>query len=277
MKQNITKLPFIVVIVFLQGMGILWPQISLADDPEARRIMTLVDARDDGDNRTADLEMILIDKNGNRRIRRISSFSKDKGDDNLSLMFFRYPADLKETAFLTHDYDKPERDDDQWLFLPALRKTKRIATSDKSGSFMGSDLNYADMTTRELTNYNYSFYEKGREKEFENVKTWVIWCHPRSKKVIKETGYEKSLVFVRQDNYVVIRSISWVEHGGPLKYMMVKKLDRIDGIWVPVEMHISQKLGKETFHQTLLKFTNVKFNQNLDEKMFTVRRMEKGF
>jgi len=108
------------------------------------------------------------------------------------------------------------------------------------------------------------------------VKTWVIWSTPRSKDVIEETGYEKSLLFVRQDNFFVIRALNWVRDGGYLKYMDVKKLDLIDGIWVATEMHVTKKKGRDTVHKTILKLSDVKFNQNLEYDLFTVRRMEKG-
>ena len=249
---------------------------AFADDPEARAIMEKVDARDDGDNQVSDMEMILIDKKGKDRIRKIHAFSKDKGEDILKLMFFQHPADVKDTAFLTFDYDDPDKDDDQWLYLPALKKTKRIASTDKSGSFMGSDLTYSDMTSRNLEDYDYTFYEKAKEKEVKGAKTWVIWSIPRSKDIIKETGYEKSLIFVRQDNFFVIRALHWVRDGGYKKYMDIKKLDLIDGIWVATEMHVTKKKGKNTVHKTILSFRNVKFNQGLDFDMFTIRRMEKG-
>jgi len=115
-----------------------------------RQIMEKVDARDDGDNMTADQEMILIDKNDHRRVRRMTFFSKDKGRDILKLMFFTAPADVRDTGFLTYDYYAGERDDDQWLYLPELKKVKRIASSDKDSAFMGSDFSYADMTKRVL-------------------------------------------------------------------------------------------------------------------------------
>jgi len=249
---------------------------SFADDPEARAIMEKVDARDDGDNQVSDMEMILIDKKGKERIRKIHTFSKDKGEDTLKLMFFLRPADVKDTSFLTFDYDDPDKDDDQWLYLPALKKTKRIASTDKSGSFMGSDLTYSDMTSRNLEDYDYTFYKKAKEKEVKGIKTWVIWSVPRSKEIIEETGYEKSLLFVRQDNFFVIRALHWVRDGGYKKYMDVKKLDLIDGIWVATEMHITKKKGKNTAHKTIMKLGNVKFNQGLEFDMFTVRRMEKG-
>ena len=75
----------------------------------ARQIMDLVDARDDGDNGIQDMEMILIDKNGNRRERTIRAMSRDVGEDTHTIMFFLSPADVKDTGFLTYDYD----DDDQ--------------------------------------------------------------------------------------------------------------------------------------------------------------------
>ncbi len=247
-----------------------------ADDATARAIMQKVDDRDEGDNRTSDLQMILIDKRGQKRVRKISSFSKDKGPDTYRLMFFLHPADVKDTGFLTYDYDDPKHDDDQWLYLPALRKTKRIASSDKSSSFMGSDFNYSDMTSREMEDYDFYFHEKYREQVFNGIKTWGIWAIPRSKKVVKETGYTKSLLFVRQDNDFVIRAIHWAKDGARMKYMDVKKLEVIENIWVATEMHMKTKKGKQTTHKTILTFDRIKFNQDLDFNLFTTRRLEKG-
>ena len=250
--------------------------VAAADDPQARVIMERVDARDDGDNQTADMQMVLIDKRGKQRIRKIATFQKDKGEDTQRLMFFVQPADVTDTAFLTYDYDDPRKDDDQWLYLPALRKTKRIATSDKSGSFMGSDLNYSDMTSRNLQDYDYQFYEKGKQATVRDKKVWVIWSIPRSKEVIDETGYKKSLLFVRPDIDMVIRSINWVKDGGYLKYMDIRQLEQIDGIWVATDMLVTKKKGKQTVHKTILTLDSVKFNQDLETDLFTIRRMEKG-
>jgi hypothetical protein len=249
---------------------------AATDDPEARAMMESVDARDDGDNQTADMQMILIDKRGQERKRNIATFKKDKGDDTYRLMFFLHPPDIKDTAFLTYDYDDSTRDDDQWLYLPALRKTKRIATSDKSGSFMGSDLTYADMTSRDLEDYDFSFYEKGKESQVRGKKVWVIWSIPRSKEVIDETGYQKSLLFVRPDIDMVVRAIHWVKDGGYLKYIDMRKLERISGIWIVTDMLVTKKKGKTTVHKTILTMANVRFNQDLAFDLFTLRRMEKG-
>ena len=254
------------------GLG-LFPAKGWADDPKARAIMEKVDARDNGDRQTADMKMILIDKNGNQRKRSIRSISKDMGDDTYRLMFFLKPADVRDTGFLTYDYDEPDRDDDQWLYLPALRKTKRIASSDKSGSFMGSDLSYADMTSRNLDDYDFTLK---KEMEVKGHPVWLIESIPRNKKVIKETGYTKSLLFVRQDNYYVIRGINWVKDGGYLKYLDTRTLEQIDGVWVGTEMHITKKKGKKVVHKTEIYWRNVRFNMDLADDLFTIRRLEKG-
>ena len=220
--------------------------------PVGRDIMDLVDARDDGDNAIQDMEMILIDKNGNRRDRTIRSMSRDVDEDTQSIMFFLSPADVKDTGFLTYDYDDDSKDDDQWLYLPALKKTKRIASSDKSGSFMGSDFTYADMTDRDLDNYRYTLMKEG---EVGGVPVWQVEAVPLTESEIDETGYTKSVSFVRQDNYVVVRAVSWLKKGSRLKYMDVKKLEKIDGIWIPTEIHMTTKKGKKTLHKTILKAT----------------------
>jgi len=218
------------------------------------------------------MDMILTDKRNKKRQRIMKVFSKDFGKDIYSLMFFVKPADVKDTSFLTYDYDGA-KDDDQWLYLPALHKTKRIASSDKSGSFMGSDFSYADMTKPEIDNYNYKLL---KEQDINNHKTWLIESIPKTKKIIDEYGYKKSILFVRQDNYVIIRSVHWVNEGNKHKYMEIKKIELIDKIWTPLEVSMITKKGKVFAHKTILKYNDIKYNQNVDKDIFTVRRMEKG-
>ena len=239
-----------------------------------REIMEKVNARDVGDSSSGEMEMILIDKKGKKRIRKLKTFGGKKGKDSLSLMFFISPADVKNTGFLTYDYKKSGKDDDQWLYLPALRKTKRIAAGDKSGSFMGSDLNYSDMTTPDLDLYDYTLM---KETEVRGKKVWQIKAVPKNKDEAEKSGYSKSVIFIRQDNYVMIRAVRWVHKKRRNKYLDVKKLEKIDGIWVSTEMHVTTKTGKKTLHKTVLKQNNIRFNQDeVNEDLFTIRRLEKG-
>ena len=239
-----------------------------------REIMEKVNARDTGDRSITEMEMILIDKKGNKRVRKLKTFGLEKGKDSLSLMFFLSPADVRNTGFLTFDYDESGKNDDQWLFLPALRKTKRIAAGDKSGSFMGSDLNYSDMTSPDLNLYEYTLM---KETEVKGQKVWQIKAVPKTKAEAEKSGYSKSVVFIRQDNYVMIRGVRWVHKKKRNKYLDVRKLEKIDGIWVSTEMHVTTKSGKKTLHKTIMKQKNIHFNQDeVNENLFTIRRLEKG-
>jgi len=265
--MNIKKL----LLVLALGLSFLTTHL-LADDAKARAIMEKVDARDDGKTLEQDMLMVLIDKNGKKRNRDIKSYSKDFGEDEHRIMFFKSPADVKNTAFLTYDYDESSRDDDQWLYLPALKKVKRIPTSDKSSSFMGSDFSYFDMTDRDLEDYDFKLL---KETEVRGKKAWMIEAKPRTSKVVKESGYTKSIALVRQDNYVVVRSIGFMKNNKK-KYLDVKRLHKEKGVWLADEMTMTTKKGKSTVHKTILKFSNIKLNKAINDSMFTTRRLEKG-
>ena len=244
----------------------------LSDDAKARAIMEKVDARDDGKTLEQDMLMILIDKNGKTRTRDIKSYGKDFGEDEHRIMFFKSPADVKNTSFLTYDYDNADKDDDQWLYLPALKKVKRIPSADKSGSFMGSDFSYFDMTDRDLEDYDFKFI---KDTKVYGKDAWMIESTPRNDKTIKESGYTKTLAIVRKDNYVVVRAINYMKNGKK-KYLDVKKMHEQDGIWVLDEMTMTTKKGKAMTHKTVLKFNNIKVNKDLHDDLFTTRRLEKG-
>lgn len=266
-----------ILLFVLVGLLFFLSSAAYGADYSATEIMEMVDARDDGDRSIADMQMVLFDRQDTQRRRSIRSFGIDKGEDRYNLMFFHSPADVKGTGFLTYDYEAEVKDDDQWLYLPALRKTKRIASSDKSGSFMGSDFSYSDLTKKRLNDYTYTFHKKQAEVPVYGKQCWVIESVPRNAKIIKETGYTRSILFVRQDNMMVVRAINYVKDGGYLKYFDVKKMEEIDNIWTGLEIHMTRKKGSQTVHRTILTLTNVKYNQDsVDETLFTTRRLEKG-
>ena len=247
--------------------------INIAQGMSAREIMEKVDIRDDGDNMTSAVQMILIDQQDNKRIREMEVFTKDKGQDTLKMQFFLAPADVKDTAFLTYDYYESGRDDDQWLYLPDLHKTKRIATSDKSSSFMGSDFSYADMTRRVLDEWKYALL---KEDEVDGKKVWLIEAVPASKEVEDRYGYLKSVLFIRQDIFMGVRAVHWLKEGKKIKYQENLKIKKIDGIWVATEMHAKTTKNKVTLHRTIMEYSDIKYNQNLADDLFTVRTLEKG-
>ena len=249
------------------------PSRSAVSEPTVREIMQRVDERDDGERRILELNLSLIDKSGQARERSVRVFSRDHGRETQQIIFFLSPADVKDTGLLTYDYPGAERDDDQWLYLPALRKTKRLASSDQSGAFLGSDFSYADLTRRELDDYDYRLI--GSE-DVRGEPTWKVEALPRSADEVKRTGYAKSVLFVRKDNYFVVRAVHWVKEGEKLKYQDATKLERISGIWVATEINMTTKKGRETVHKTVLKVKSVDFERQLADDIFTIRQLEKG-
>ncbi|MBW5291178.1 MAG: Outer membrane lipoprotein-sorting protein [Candidatus Ruthia sp. Asou_11_S2] len=222
--------------------------------------------------------MTLIDKNGKKRIRQLRTFSKDiDADTEHKVIFFLSPSDIKNTAFLTYDYSDDGKDDDQWMYLPALKKTKHIPASDKDAAFMGSDFSYSDMTDKELDDYTFKLLKETTIKRKRgNEAVWVIESLPNNQAIIDETGYTKSILYMRKDNYVLVRAKFYLKKSKRVKYMDVRKLAQINGIWVEMQTTMTIKQGKQTLHKTVLINSDVEINKSIDDAMFSVRKIEKG-
>jgi len=260
----------------LLSLVLLCVPLAAMAEMSGRDIMEKVRDRNDGDNAVMDMKMILVDADGATRERRIRSFRRDapdNPDDTQSIMFFLGPATVENTGFLTYDYDDGDKDDDQWLYLPALKKVKRIAAADKSGSFMGSDFTYADMSSPAIDDYR---YEIMKETKVGEQPVWQILATPTDEDEIERTGYSKSVFFVRQDNYVIIRAVNWLADSPRMKFMEVRELEKVDGIWTPTEMVMTTKKGKKTEHASILRWKNIEYNEDLDEELFTQRRLQRG-
>ncbi len=188
------------------------------------------------------------------------------------MLYVQEPVDVKGFAFFTIEYNDSGKTDDQWLYIPALRKTKMIATSDRSSRFLGSDFTYADLNRRKIKFYKFKIL---KEMTVNGYETWLIEAIPIDEKIIKETGYTKSVFFVIKKHFVIIRAIHWVKKEKKLKYFNVKELKLIDGIWVPIELQMRVKKGKEFIGSTVIKFFNTEFNYPLPKNLFSTHRLDK--
>ena len=159
-------------------------------------IMQKVDQRKVGDSSKSNSTMILIDEDGNQRERKLVTFSSKKEGIRKSIMFFDSPPDMKGTGFLSYNYDDPKKDTDQWLYLPALSKVKRIASGDRGGSFLGSDFNYSELTGFELEDYDFNVVE---EEKVEKYETYKIDALPKSEPITQKYGYRKATLWVVKD------------------------------------------------------------------------------
>ena len=237
---------------------------------EARQVAVNIDERDDGDDQTSEMEMVLINKQGKQRVRKVLTYQKDYGEDDKMVMFFLEPADVKGTGFLTWNYDDESKDDDQWLYLPALKKVRRIASSNKADYFMGTDFTYNDMGDREIDDYTYAHIDT---EVIDGIECYHLERLPKDDDVIKESGYGRTEIWVRPDIWMMVKAVFYDKKMKLLKELMTSDFEEIDGIWTAKKMHM-QNIQKE--HQTIFTFGNISYNTGLDDDIFSQRRLIKG-
>lgn len=236
-------------------------------------IMTRVDAQPSPPVMTSAMAMTLIDRNGQQRVRELRSTQKTFADAERSLIYFLSPQDVRGTGFLTIDYHDPDKDDDQWLYLPSLNKSKRIAGGDQSGSFMGSDLSYADLSSRNLADWDYTLL---REDSVDDAPVWVIKAVAASAAVVEQTGYTESILYIRQSNHQLIRAIHTLAAAGERKLMNMPEWENIDRYWIPKVIQVVTQEGGRTVHRTQLTFRNIDLGADVPDALFTVQRLEQG-
>lgn len=232
-----------------------------------RDIMLKVKNRPDGDTRSSSLELKLINKNGGERIRKLVSYAIDVGKDTKTIMFFKYPNDVKGTGFLTVNYDDVNKENDKWLYLPALKKTRRISgKSSKTDYFMGSDFTYDDIGKRNIDEDSHKLL---REESIDGYDYWVIESVPNKSGEI----FSKKYVWVRKDCFVSERVEFYDKLGKLHREMKASDIRQIDGFWTIGKMEIK---NVQTGHSTEIVFTDWKYNAALDSKMFSVNSLERG-
>jgi hypothetical protein len=147
LEENAMSRNILVSVVSLFAFLVTTSAMAVApDSTDPNAIMDGVFARETGDKLSSKMIMVIKDKSGRERKRELNVRSMNFKEGSKSFMRFSAPADVKNTGLLSVDYDDGAKDDDQWLYLPSLRKSTRIASTQKSGSFMGTDFYYADMT-----------------------------------------------------------------------------------------------------------------------------------
>ena len=252
----------------LLSVIILTISITAIGQQTGRDIMLKVDERPDGDSRKSVMKMELVNKRGSKRVRTMLSYSKDYGKDKKSIMFFQQPADVKGTGFLTWDYNDESKSDDRWLYLPAMKKTRRISgTSAKKEYFMGSDFTYDDMGNRDIDADNHKLL---REEILNGKPCWVI----ESTANVDDGMYSKKVGWIRKDNYMAVKVEYFDMQGSILKVLEVNEIKKIDGFWAATEMIMT---NHQRSHKTIIRLESMAYNIAIADNVFTVNSLEKGY
>jgi outer membrane lipoprotein-sorting protein len=230
-----------------------------------KEIMDKVYHNPSGEDVQGRLTMTLVNRQGERRVRNLQQYTKDFGDVEKRIMFFLSPADVQGTSFMNWSYADGS-DDDQWIYLPALRRVRRISSDGKSDYFMGSDFTYDDLGERHPDEDNHEL--KGDET-IDGKACWVIESTPKD----RDYMYSRTITWIMKDNYIGLKREFYDDRGRHLKTLTIKDYDQINGFWTILETEMK---NVQRDHSTHMKFTDVKINQGIPDRMFTERNMMLG-
>ena len=241
--------------------------ISMAELPIGLEIMQEVKLRNTGwGDLTADLEMVLTNNNGDEHRRKLAMKIleiKDDGDKSLSV--FNSPRDIKGTAFLsfTHALDA----DEQWLYLPALKRVKRISSSNKSGPFLGSEIAFEDLSSFELEKYKYTYL---RDELLDGIDCFVIDNEPQ----YEYSGYTRTIVWVDKTRYIPIKIDYYDRKNTLLKTQTFNDYQQyLDKYWRASKMTMSNHV---TGKSTQLLWHNYKFSNGLTARQFDKNSLKRS-
>ena len=221
----------------------------------------LMDNRKTPADISSDMNMEITNKKGRKRTLKVKSISKDNSEKQI--LWFLSPADDKGIAYLKIEHKN--KDDEIRLWLPAFKKIRRISAKKKADSFMGSDLSYEDMTSRQIEDYNFTII---KEDNINNQDCYVMKSEPE--KGIK-SEYSKHLTWVTKDKYLPVKEESYDNENKLLKaksfkYVNLNSFDLVSEIFV-------ENMQKKT--NTLLKLSNLQVNTNVKDNLFQEKNMKR--
>jgi len=210
------------------------------------------------------IRMILINANADKRERLMKMIVLEKEEGDKSLMEFLSPADVKGTKFL--NYEHTNKDDDQWLYLPALKRVKRIASKNKSGSFMGSEFAYEDLSSFNVDKYSY----EGEALEIEENGKKMYKAY--SKPISKYSGYTKQVFWVDASTFLIQKMEYYDRKKELLKTATYSDYKKLSGIW---RIGRIEMLNHQNDKKTILIWENESIKNGLKEKNFHKRVLKK--
>ncbi len=250
-------------------MVALLPLPAAAETPEEKGLAIAIEAdkRYDGfGDFKANLKMALKNRQGQESFRHIrTKVLEVAGDGDKALQVFDRPRDIKGTALL--NFSHKSGTDDQWLYLPALKRVKRISSANKSGSFMGSEFAYEDITSQEVEKYTYKWI---RDEALDGMETFVIERYP----VGKHSGYIRQVVWLDKKEYRLQKIDFYDRKNSLLKTLVHRGYQKyLDKFWYPDEMYM---LNHQNGKTTNLLWTNYKFGNGFKEKDFNKNSLKRA-
>lgn len=213
------------------------------------------------DGRAA-VHMKLINKQGKTRERYFTMLRRDveEGGRQKYFVYFHRPGDVRGTVFMVHKH--PGKDDDRWLYIPAINLTKRIAANDKRSSFMGSDYTYEDVSGRNPADDD---HELLKEEALDGKQAYLIKSVPKNR---SNADFAYRLIWVDKESYLPLKEEYYNRRQELYKVFTADKIDEIEGI-LTVTARTMKNL--ETGHRTEVSFESIDYNAGLTDDVFSQR------
>jgi len=247
----------------LMWLSCTFAHLAVCQELDGRTLAQKVYERDDGRDSYAKVKMVLIDKRGNERTRLLLLAEKDFGSLTKSYIRFTSPASIDGTAFLTWEY--ADRDDDQFLYLPALRRVRRIVARQKDSRFVNTDYTYEDMQRRKVENDNHKIL---RAERCGNHDCWVLESTPKDE---ESSQYGKRVSWIVKDIFLPMKVDYYDKKGRLEKVFSAHSLEKIDGIWTVVKSEMHDLKRK---HRTLMSTGTIRYNTGIPDRVFTRRYLQ---
>ena len=255
--------------VFMLTTALLVAAPGYAETPEEKGLAIAIEAdkRDTGfSDSTSNMIMELSNKQGDKSVRNIRIKTLEViGDGDKSMSIFDKPADVKGTAFLT--YSHTMKPDEQWLYLPALKRVKRINSKNKSGPFMGSEFAYEDLASQEIDKYTYKYL---RDETLNGVDCFVIERYPS----YAHSGYTRQVAWVNKAEYRPEKIVFYDRKNSLLKTLTYEGYQQyLDQYWRPDVMNM---INHQTEKRTALQWLNYQFKTGLDDSDFNKNSLKRA-
>jgi predicted RND superfamily exporter protein len=250
----------------------LGPAPAGAEAPSPREIMERSAAVGKVLDSVQEATFTLVNRSGQERVRRTFGVTKlqANGADAMRMVRFLSPADVKGTVTVLVEHSGA--DDDIWVYLPALRKVRRLVASNKRDSFVGTDFSYGDVIGHKVDEWDHRLV---REESVDGQRCYVVESLPRGESVKAGSGYSRRLSWVRADNFYAVKGEFWDTAGRPLKTQTATELRLVDPArdkWQAMRL-VTTNL--QTGHRTVIAITEFKANQRVGDDLFTTRYMER--
>ena len=275
MKPSISKAASLAVIATMAAAltAMLPAGNAKASNEKGLAIATEVDNRDKGwDDVTVEGEMVLKNKAGNESVRKFQSTileaaSASEGDR--SIITFSQPRDVRGTALLTHSKIEPE-DDSQWIFLPAVKRVKRISSSNRTGKFVSSEFSYEDLGSEEVADNDHIWIEDAACAHEPSLTCAAVESRPKNKK----SGYSRRVSFIDLDEYRVHQIDFYNRRGDLEKTLNFEEYRQYEGqFW---RAHVMIMKNHQTGKSTRLSWGEYSFRQGLTDRDFTPQGLPKA-